>query len=133
MQEEIDYSLVLRVMCYDAGKYEKQAAKIRKKVRRDGKGLSAGEYLYGFKKDSRLFPTVTFVLYYGEQEWDGARDLHGLLDFTDIPESLRKKVSNYQLHIVEVRRLKDTGMFRTDVKQVFDFIRYSRDKDKLKE
>lgn len=132
-QEEIDYSLALRVMCYDAGKYERQAAEIRKRVRRDGRDLSAGEYLYGFKKDSRLFPTVTFVLYYGEEEWDGARDLHGLLDFTDIPESLRKKVSNYQLHIIEVRRLQDTGVFQTDVKQVFDFIRFSKDKDKLKE
>jgi len=59
--------------------------------------------------------------------------LHGLLDFTDIPESLRRKVSNYQLHIIEVRRIQDTGVFQTDVKQVFDFIRFSKDKDKLKE
>lgn len=132
-QEEIDYALPLRILCYDAGEYEKQAARIRKDVRRNRKGLSSGEYLYGFKKDSRLFPTVTFVLYYGEKEWDGAKDIYGLLDFTDIPKRLREKISNYQIHVVEVRKLADTDLFKTDVKQVFDFIRFSKDKKKLRD
>lgn len=81
----------------------------------------------------RLFPTVTFVLYYGEKEWDGAKDLHGLLDFTGIPGILKEKISNYRIHVVEVRKLEETAVFRTDVKQVFDFIRFSKDKRKLKE
>ena len=132
-QEEIDYALPLRVLFYDAGEYEKQAAQIRREVRREKKGLSVGEYLYGFKKSNRLFPVVTFVLYYGEKEWNGAKDLHGLLDFTDIPEVLKGKISNYQIHVVEVRKLTDTSIFKTDVKQVFDFIRFSGNKQKLKE
>lgn len=132
-QEEIDYALPLRIMCYDAGEYERQASRIRKEVRKKHKGLSQGEYLYGFKKNSCLQPTVTFVLYYGEKEWDGARDIYGLLDFTDIPKSLREKISNYQIHVIEVRKLPDTSMFKTDVKQVFDFIRFSKDRHKLKE
>ncbi len=132
-QEEIDYALPLRTMCYDAGTYERQAAGIRRQVRRNSKGLSAGEYLYGFPKTGRLYPTVTLVLYYGEKEWDGAKDLHGLIDFTDIPDSLREKVSNYHIHVTEVRKLADTDRFQTDVKQVFDFIRFSKDKRKLKE
>lgn len=132
-QEEIDYALVLWVMCYDAGEYERQAAEIRRKIRKNGSGSSSGEYLYGFRKDSRLFPTTTFVLYYGEEEWDGARDLYGLLDFSGIPKDLKEKISNYQIHIIEVRKLKDTSMFQTDVKQVFDFIRFSRDKQKIQE
>lgn len=132
-QEEIDYALPLRIMCYDAGKYESQAAQIRRKVRRNKKGLMAGEYLYGFQKDSHLLPTVTFVLYYGEKEWDGARDIHGMLDFTDIPDTLKEKVSNYRIHIIEVRKLTNTDVFQTDVKQVFDFIRFSKDKRKLRE
>ena len=132
-QEEVDYSLPLRAMCYDAGEYEKQASKIRREVRRSRKGLTSGEYLYGFRKDSRLFPTVTFVLYYGEKDWDGHKDIYGLLDFTDIPERLREKISNYQIHVIEVRKLKDTSIFQTDVRQVFDFIRFSKDKKKLSE
>lgn len=132
-QEEIDYSMPLRIMCYDAGEYERQASIIRKQVRKAADGLSSGEYLYGFRKDSRLFPTVTFVLYYGEEDWNGAKDIHGILNFGDIPECLRDKISNYQVHVIEVRKLKDTSVFKTDVRQVFDFIRFSKDKKKLKE
>ncbi|MGN0376704.1 MAG: transposase [Suilimivivens sp.] len=132
-QGEIDYALPLRLMCYDAGEYERQAAVIRKSVRKVRTGLSPGEYLYGFGKNSRLFPTVTFVLYYGEKDWDGAKDIHGIMDFTDIPDSLKNKISNYQIHVIEVRKLEDTSVFKTDVKQVFDFIRFSGDKKKLKE
>lgn len=37
--------------------------------------MPAGEYLYGFQKSSRLFPTITFVLYYGEKEWNAGVDM----------------------------------------------------------
>ena len=80
---------------------------IRKETWKNKKGLRGGEYLYGFRKESRLYPTVTFVLYYGEKEWDGAKDIHGLLDLTGLPAGLREKVSNYKIHIIEVRKLKD--------------------------
>lgn len=40
-------------MLYDVAEYEKQAAKIRRKVRKEERGLTAGEYLYGFKTDLR--------------------------------------------------------------------------------
>lgn len=62
-QEEMDYKISLRNMSYDAGEYEKQAARIRKEVRKWG----------------------------------------------------------------------NTGIFKTDVRQVFDFIRYSEDKNALKQ
>lgn len=78
-QEEVDYSLPLRNMLYDVAEYEKQASKIRKKVRKEHQGLSSGEYLYGFKADSKILPVVTFVLYSGENEWSGLTCLHDML------------------------------------------------------
>lgn len=103
----------------------------RKMVRRK-KGISSAEFLSGFTKDSRLKPRMTLVLFYGEC-WDGSQKLHGILDFKDIPEKLRTMVNDYQIHLLEIRKLPDTGVFRTDLKQVFDFIRCSNDKEKLKE
>ena len=29
---------------------------------------------------------ITFLLYYGTEEWDGPTDLHGMIDFEDIPK-----------------------------------------------
>lgn len=129
-QETVDYSLPLRCMEYETGQYEKQAAKIRRTVKSEPKGLSRGEYLYGFKRDSRLFPSIILVLYYGKEDWDGPVDLHGLLDFTDIPEEFQKMVQNYRIHLVEVRKLENTDVFKTDVRKVFDLIRYAEDDEK---
>ena len=70
---------------------------------------------------------MTFVLYYGKDEWDAATDLHGMLDFTDIPDGIQKLVQNYQIHVVDVLRMQNTEVFKTDVRQVFDFIRCSKD------
>ena len=132
-QETMDYSIPLRNMSYDVDAYERQAKKIRKETRKKHKGLSAGEYLYGFKKDDKLLPAVTFILYSGSKTWDGPKTLHEILDFTDIPEGLKEMVSDHQINLVEIRELEDTSVFRTDVKQVFDFIRCSNDKKALKE
>jgi len=130
-QEEVHYLMPLRTMEYDAREYCRQAAIIRKKSR-NRKELSTGEFLSGFTKEDKLYPCVTLVLYYGD-EWDGCRNLHELLDFTDIPERLKPLVNDYRIHLIEIKKIQDTGVFRTDLKQVFDFIRYSKDKNKLRE
>lgn len=130
-QDELDYELPLRNMYYDASQYQKQASTIRKEVKAEGSGLKSGEYMYGFKKDSKLNPLITFVMYAGKETWDGPHHLYDMLDFTDIPESLKKFVSDYKINVIDIRQFENTDVFQTDVKQVFDFIRYSDEKEKL--
>lgn len=101
-------------------------------VRRNHKGLSVGEYLYGFRKSDRLLPAVTFILYSGSQPWQGPKTLHEMLDFTDIPDELKEMISDYKINLIEIRKLSDMSIFKTDVRQVFDFIRCSNDKNELK-
>lgn len=74
---------------------------------------------------------VTFILYSGLEEWDGPESLHDMLDFTDIPAGLKGMVPDYRINLIEIRKLKDTSVFKTDVRQVFDFIRFSEDKEAL--
>ncbi len=132
-QETVDYNFPLRNLHYEVNQYEKQAAKIKKEVRSNVSDLTSGEYLYGFKKNSRLYPVITFVIYSGKEPWDGPMSLHDIINFTDIPEELRKKVADYSINLIDIRRLEDTSMFQTDVKHVFDFIRCAESKEKLYE
>ena len=129
-QEERDYSLPLRNMFYDVSNYEKQASKIRKEVRKET-DLEAGEYMYGFRKDSKLHPLATFILYAGKEPWETPNSLHDILDFTDVPEELRDVVSDYKINVIDIRKFENTDVFQTDLKQVFDFIRCSTDKEKM--
>ena len=132
-QEENDYELPFRTMCYDVSKYQKQVSQIKRKNRKNTKGLEPGEYMYGFKKDDKLNPVITFVLYAGEDGWEGPRDLYDMLDFTDIPKELQSMASNYRLNVISIHQLKNTEVFKTEVRHVFDFIRCSTDKKKLLE
>lgn len=130
-QEEVHYLMPLRCMSYDAAEYERQAAAVKRQIRRRS-DINSAEFLSGFAKDSRLHPCVTLVLYYGEN-WDGAENLHSILDFTDIPGELREKVNDYRIYVCEVRRFEKTDVFQTDLKQVFDCIRYADNPEKLYE
>lgn len=132
-QETVDYKFPLRNLHYEVDQYEKQAAGIRKEIKGKKTALTAGEYLYGFGKDSRLYPVVTFVIYSGKEPWDGPMSLHDIIDFSDIPQELQNKISNFSINLVDVRRLDDTSIFQTDVKYVFDFIRCAENKEKLYE
>ena len=119
-------------MTYETGEYERQAAIIRHTIRNVGIKQNSGEYLYSFSKESRLHPSIIIVLYYGELPWDGSVDLHGMIDFSGIPEEFHPLIQNYRIHLVDVRHLQNTDVFKTDIRQVFDFIRYSDDKTYLK-
>lgn len=74
---------------------------------------------------------MTLVLYYGKN-WDGGRELHELLDFSGIPAEMKRLVNNYSIHLLEVRKMEDTSVFKTDLKQVFEFIKCSEDANKLR-
>lgn len=130
-QEKVDYKFPLRNMHYDVTRYNKQASIIWKEICKNLKGLTSEEYLSRFKKTSKLNPQITFVLYAGEEKWDGPTSLHDMLDFTDIPVRLKKMVSDYKINVIDIRRFENTSVFKTDVKHVFDFIRCSEEKEKL--
>lgn len=132
-QEENDYEMPFRTLCYDVSMYQKQMKQIQRKNRTNTKGLEPGEYMYRFKKDDTLNPVITFVLYAGEGCWDGPHGLCDMMDFTNFPQELRAMVSDYRINVVPIRQFENTEVFKTDVRHVFDFIRCSNDKKKLLE
>ena len=130
-QDEVDYELPVRIMEYDVNRYRQQITSISKDIRANSKDLWPGEYMYGFKKDSQLYPVITIVLYAGSEPWDGPKSLREMINFTDIPDSIKELVQDYRIKVVDIRRLTDTSMFQTDVAKVFDFIRFSEKWDEL--
>lgn len=130
-QEKPHYLMPVRCMNYDSMEYERQTINRRREVK-EMKGLLPEEWLSGFRKQDRLKPCVTLVLFFGEN-WDSAKSLHELLDFAEIPRKLRDMVNDYRVHILEIQKINDTNMFHTDVKQVFDAVRYADDPEKFRE
>jgi hypothetical protein len=97
-QDKIHYGMPVRVLNLDAYAYDKQWKGLKEKYK-NAQGMTEDEYLSHMKKEDKFLPVVTVVIYYGEKAWDGARDLHGVLN---IPDEIKPFVGNYPMHLVEV-------------------------------
>lgn len=103
-QGEVNYIMPVRCMAYDAGEYERQVSERRKELQQK-ENLSAAEFMSGIRKEDKLHPCITFVLYYGD-DWDGSKDLAGMLDISEIPIELQGFVNNYKIHVLDVKKLE---------------------------
>lgn len=125
-QEAVDYTMPFRIMEYEAGEYSRQLSEIRKSHERL-KDVVGDEYLCRFKKSDKIHPCITLVLYWGDN-WDGSRTLKEMMHLEDLPEPLGNYVNDYPIHLVNVKELEDTSVFKTDLRLVFDFMKQSKDR-----
>lgn len=130
-QTYLDPAMVLRVLDYTVGQYMKQRHEIVKR-HREKKDLEKAEYLSGFSLQDLLKPVIILVIYFGDDEWRGAKSLHELLDWSGVPEEWKKMFADYEMQILEVQKLKDLSVFHTDLKLLFGFLQSKNDKEKLK-
>ena len=70
----MDYEYPLRNMQYDVAQYQKQVAEIRREIRANPVGLETGEYMYGFKKDSKLYSLITFSASFVQKQFTFVRE-----------------------------------------------------------
>lgn len=129
-QSDIDPAMPVRVMGYDVNTYEKQIRRL-KKIHKRKKDLSSKEYIRGLSMEDRLAPVITIVLYFGEEEWSGPMDLHGLLELGGEMERLKQYIPNYRIHVLEVRRYEYWEKFTTDMKLLFGYLREIKNKQTL--
>ncbi len=130
-QNYVDYQMVLRNMLSESIGYRKQW-KRKKRAHEEAQDFKErNEYLSGMKKDERFAPVITLVVYFGtDSPWDGARCLYDLLEIDD---ELKEYVTNYRLNLYDCQEHDSFEEYRTGLRQVFETVRYGKDKEKLKE
>ena len=131
-QNYLDPSMVLRSLEYTVGEYVKQRHEIQKMHDRK-KDLKGDEYLSRFSVEDLLKPVAVVVIFFGDGEWKGARTLHELLEWTDIPEEWKELFLDYRMHLIEVQKIENLELFHSDLKLLFGFLQSKNDKEKLKE
>ncbi len=129
-QNYVDYQMVLRNMLSESIGYRKQW-KQKKRIHRDERDLtSQDEYLSAMGKEEKFAPIITLVVYFGtEGKGDGAGCLHDLLDIDD---ELKEYVTNYRLNLYDCQEHDTFNEFHTELRQVFDAVRHSNDKEDLR-
>ena len=137
-QTHVHYAMPVRDMLYDAAQYAKQVeqtAKINRAKSKEPQASKPGsdEFLSGFYKEDKLHPVITLVVYWSPDEWDGPLSIHEMLSTSD--ERILKHVPDYRINLITPRGIddKDFEKFRTSLAEAFQFIKYSKDKEKLAE
>ncbi|MDE7130265.1 MAG: Rpn family recombination-promoting nuclease/putative transposase [Lachnospiraceae bacterium] len=127
-QQYIDYSMPARVMLQDALSYDRQL----KELKRQGYDFAdSGEFLSRIRQDDHLHPVITLVIYWGEDEWRGAKSLHDILDFGADPvlaQELKQLVPEYPLHFLNLSEVHNYSHSKTELRTLFEL--YDRRKDK---
>jgi len=132
VQTYVDHTMPVRIMDYDVLEYADQIRSLRQKYKSNDSGKI---FLSGMKKEERLIPALTLVLYVGTEDWDGAKSLHEILDFTRVPEEFRKYIPNYSVYVLDICHESDERLleFPKDIACMFLILKYQKNKDKLLE
>lgn len=132
-QTNVHYAMPVKNMVYDALQYAGQVRKAADSHKKAGDrtGHNTGEYLSGFYKDDRLIPVITLVLFFSSEPWEGPMCLYDMLNSTD--EAVLSMIDNYRIHLIAPNQLSDDDLrkFRTNLREVLEFIKYSKEKEKL--
>ena len=153
-QTQVHYAMPVRTMVYDAMHYAGQVEEIRKqngrrwKQRKGNNGdnngeqagsrvedrlLTSAEFLSGITKEDKLLPVITIVILYSSEPWGGPTTLYDMLATKD-PEIL-KYVQDYHIHLIAPGNMTDQQIrcFHSSMRKVLTFIKYAKDKKKMKE
>lgn len=133
-QTDIHYAMPVRNMIYDALQYGKQVADTAVRHRKNYKNFrkhTSGEYLSGFYKEDVLKPVVTLVIHFGADEWDAPLSLHEMMEVRS--EKLLHYIQDYRIHLIDPANLteEDLVKFTSSLREVMEYIKYSKDKDNL--
>lgn len=135
-EESPHFALPVKYMNYESVQYDKQYRNIRKEHRRK-KDLRPPEYLSGFSGSDRLMPVITISVYLGEEKWSGFTNLSKMAGFHTMPAEVKDRLlplcSDFHVNLLDIHEIATCDVFRTDLKEVFGFLRHRNDKEELRQ
>ena len=118
-QTDIYYALPVKNMIYDALEYGRQVRE-RAKEHRELRDTRGEEFLSRFKKEDKLKPVITLVVYWGTKEWDAPRSLKEM--FEDVEEEILQFVSDYKVNLIVPKEIEDFSKFHTELGKAMKYI-----------
>ncbi|MBR6152162.1 MAG: Rpn family recombination-promoting nuclease/putative transposase [Lachnospiraceae bacterium] len=130
-QSKVHYAMPIRMLNEEAVMYHEQWREIAAEHEKR-KDLSGAEYMSGMAKGETVRPVILLVVYWGKEEWNGPRNLRDMIDWEGYPEEIRNMITDYPLHLVEVRKEGVGESFKSDLREVFGFLQRAEDRERLR-
>ncbi len=145
-QSEIHYAAAVKNNLYDAIEYAGQVEEAARSHRRAMKQAkekentdsgveqrkpNAGEFLSGFWKTDHLVPSVTVMIYFAPDVWDGPLSLFDMMEVKD--PRIFSFIDNYHVRLIAPAQMTDEEImkFQSSLREVMFFIKYSKDRENL--
>ncbi len=120
-QSEINNIMPVRDLGYIFNNYNEQIKEHQRENERNGRHFYARE----LGDDERLQPVITFVLYYGKEEWKRPLSILDMLDLDDEEKrELEPFLLNHKIHLISLSRLdeKEVEKYKSDFWHVIKFL-----------
>ena len=115
-QSYVDYTMPVRVMGYDTGRYEQQIL-IRKQKHAQRRDLKGDEYLSGIAKGERLQPgDYHRSVFWKTLGW--SQKFKGTVGFGRLSPEICEMTADYPISVIEVGNYPWAEDFTTDLKLV---------------
>lgn len=140
-QANVHYAAPVKNNLYDAIEYASQveeSAKSHRSAMKNSKEEgaeqqkpSSGEFLSGFWKTDRLIPSVTLMIHFSPENWDGPMSLFDMMEIRD--KRILPFLNNYRINLISPAQMNDEEImkFQSSLREVLLFIKYSKDKESL--
>lgn len=153
LQDKVHYGMPVKDGLYDMLGYSKQIAEIKRSYKENSESadetggnegeltvedgvlkikLTSAEFLSGLRKDDKLIPIITTVVYLGEDPWGGPRSLFEMLDIKD--NRLIPFLNDYKLNLISPADMNEDEFdkFHTDLGFAMRLIKHqSEDADAI--
>lgn len=95
--------------------------------------MTEDEFLSKMRKEDRLHPIISIVLYYSEKSWDGPTCLKDMI--VEMPEEMERIFSDYKMNLVQIRESEQYTFHNEEVRAVFEISReiFNGNLDKINE
>lgn len=133
-QENVDFTMPLRMMEYDSLEYRKQVKEIEseKTIRQKEQGRKPCAWSTRLNQEDKLQPVYGLCLYHGTEEWDGPASLKDMMNFEGAPAGWQNLFHDYGMTLVCANRIEDFSVFKTELRQMLEVIPCRKDKKRLK-
>ena len=123
-QDIPDEDMIFRVLSYDGASYRTQLSdkyRRKRKAKKKQHVQSKGLVKTAENVTEEIYPVITFVIYYGEEEWKHETTLRKRLKIED---EITKYVGDYHINLIDLKKLSedDINKFKKDFKVIADYI-----------
>lgn len=135
-QTNINNTMPVRMMLYDALAYDEQLRANHKEKRLKNGKEPTGDYHSTFSKVDKIYPVISIVFYYGEAQWNSNIKLFDMFKCAEddfIKDKLLEYTPNYKINLLDAHNVEMIGKYKTDLQMVFGMLKCSYSKEDIKD